>query len=46
MDQTTFDQWFRDMENLEKEYFLEFEVIDGVNIHRDGLTFKQWLKEK
>lgn len=30
---------------LEEKYFNEFEVIDGLNQHPDGLSFEQW-KEK
>jgi len=26
----------------EKQYFAEFEVIDGLNQHPDGLTFLEW----
>jgi hypothetical protein len=28
---------------LEK-YYSEFEIIDGFNMHRDGLSFYTWLK--
>ena len=29
---------------LFSEYLDEFEVIDGLNQHKDGLTFKEWRK--
>ena len=32
-------------ENLLKIYFSEFEVIDRLNQHKDGLTFEEWLKK-
>jgi hypothetical protein len=31
---------------LSKAYFEEFEVIDGLKQHPQGLTFDQWLEEK
>ena len=30
---------------LEKLYFAEFQVIDGINQHKDGLTFEQWREQ-
>lgn len=27
-------------------YFDEFKVIDGLNQHRDGLNFREWLKKR
>jgi hypothetical protein len=34
-----------DLENVLKEkfYYNEFVVIDGLNQHKDGLNFEQWL---
>lgn len=34
------------LRTLEKKYFSEFQVIDGLNQHRDGLTFEVWLKRR
>ena len=31
---------------LLSDYLNEFVVIDGLNQHRDGLTFKQWKWEQ
>ena len=30
---------------LTKSYFNEFEVIDGLNQHPEGLTFDDWLNK-
>jgi len=32
-------------EILRRDYYSEFEVIDGLNQHKDGLNFKQWRKK-
>ena len=29
-----------------KEYESEFKVIDGLNQHPEGLTFKEWIKTR
>lgn len=31
---------------LEKLYLSEFVIIDGLNQHRDGLTFKEWCAKQ
>ena len=31
---------------LTKEYLREFEIIDGLKQHPEGLNFNQWLEEK
>lgn len=30
----------------QNQYFSEFEVIDGINQHPDGLTFSEWMAHK
>lgn len=31
---------------LQQEYFNEFEVIDGINQHPEGMNFYDWLYKK
>lgn len=31
---------------LQEMYFQEFEIIDGLNQHRDGLNYYEWLHKK
>lgn len=31
---------------LKKEYVSEFQIIDGLDQHPEGLNFLQWLNEK
>jgi hypothetical protein len=33
-----------DRVQLSDEYEMEFIVIDGLNQHKDGLTFEQWMR--
>ena len=29
-----------------RDYFGEFTIIDGVSQHPEGLTYKEWMKQK